>query len=163
MAKADMSPGSSIMHVSSCNRRCMLLSLVTHGKFLNKNKNQKKEKHSNLASNKRICSTRMWQHGSINYIAAPLNCHGLDEMIIDACLLSFSRSLYLKLQILVLQVAIVRPILFFVAGVLWANGNYTPGVVSLTLHTFIRMQMSSSSALNEATVPYILLCHVSCS
>ena len=44
----------------------------------------------------------------------------------------FFRPVFLKLQVLVLQVAIVRPILFFAAAILWANGTYISGAVRLS-------------------------------
>jgi hypothetical protein len=40
------------------------------------------------------------------------------------------RKVYMRLHLLVLQVAIIRPLLMFIAAVLWADGNYTPGLVS---------------------------------
>lgn len=43
------------------------------------------------------------------------------------------RRVFTKLQMLVMQVALVRPLLMFIAAVLWADGAYTPGVVSVHL------------------------------
>jgi organic solute transporter subunit alpha len=40
------------------------------------------------------------------------------------------RKVYRCLNILVIQVALIRPLLLFIAAVLWSDGLYTPGLVS---------------------------------
>lgn len=44
--------------------------------------------------------------------------------------IKFNRRVFIKLQMLVMQVALVRPLLMFIAAVLWADGAYTPGVIA---------------------------------
>ncbi|ELU01090.1 hypothetical protein CAPTEDRAFT_187913 [Capitella teleta] len=44
---------------------------------------------------------------------------------------TFRRKTYFKWCMLVMQVAIIRPILMFFAAVLWTNGSYMPGILSM--------------------------------
>lgn len=45
--------------------------------------------------------------------------------------IKFKRKVFFKITLQIMQVAIIRPILMFFAAVLWANGSYQPGNMSL--------------------------------
>lgn len=45
--------------------------------------------------------------------------------------IKFKRAVFFRITLQIMQVAIVRPILMFFAAVLWANGSYHPGNMSI--------------------------------
>ena len=78
----------------------------------------------------------------VRYITARLNTHiylyNEDNERVITFVTMYCRRVYRRLVLLVLQVAIIRPVLMFCAAVLWADGVYHPGevrIVIIMIHT----------------------------
>jgi organic solute transporter subunit alpha len=66
----------------------------------------------------------------------------------------FNRRNYFRVSVMILQVAIVRPILWFTAAVLWTNNSFYPGLTS-PRHSYI--YIVSCNLLSTMTAVYALM------
>ena len=79
------------------------------------------------------------------------NCYLVVLVVICCCFVVIIRRLFYRLELLVMQVAFVRPMLMFIAAVLWANGSYSPGVVGTTHDSHMTSHMTSHMASHLAS------------
>ncbi|KAK2146907.1 hypothetical protein LSH36_579g02028 [Paralvinella palmiformis] len=50
---------------------------------------------------------------------------------------TFNKKTYLRLLVMVYQVTVIRPLLSFIAAVLWADGQYVPGTLGNNAFTYV--------------------------